>query len=77
MTVPIIGVTTFIEGNSYRLPKYYGEAIVDCGGVSVLLVKTLNEDRVKAQVEALDGIIDWAREKGYSLEDWDEDDMAS
>lgn len=57
MTVPIIGVTTFIEGNSYRLPKYYGEAIVDCGGVSVLLVKTLNEDRVKAQVEALDGII--------------------
>ncbi len=57
MTVPIIGVTTFVEGNSYRLPKYYGEAVVDCGGVSVLLVKTLNEDKVKAQVEAIDGLV--------------------
>lgn len=57
MKVPVIGVTTFIEGISYRLPKWYGEAIVDCGGVSVLLVKTLDEDKVRKQVEALDGLI--------------------
>ncbi len=55
--VPLIGVTTFIEGNSYRLPKYYGEAIIDCGGVSVLLVKTLDEDKVRKQVESIDGLI--------------------
>lgn len=57
MKMPVIGVTTFIEGNSLRLPTTYGNAISDAGGVPIILVKTEDDEKLKKQVEKLDGLI--------------------
>lgn len=57
MSLPVIGVTTFVSGDQLRLPESYSIAIAKEGGVPMILPKVENEKLIKAQVEALDALL--------------------
>src|SRR5690625_2980643 len=53
MSQPIIGITTFISDKGLTLPTTYIDAINDSDGVPMVLSKTLNPVKLKAQIEKI------------------------
>lgn len=56
MGKPIIGITTMIDGTTLSLNESYIKAVSDLGGVPLLLPKNDNDQSIKEQVEAVDGV---------------------
>lgn len=57
MSQPIIGITTFISDKGLTLPTTYIDAINDSDGVPMVLAKTLNPEKIKAQIEKIDALL--------------------
>lgn len=53
----VIGITTFITGDSLKLPATYITAVSGSGGVPFVLAKIEDDTKVKAQVDAIDGLV--------------------
>lgn len=57
MSQPIIGITTLISDNSLTLPTTYIDAINDSDGVPVILAKSLDEEKIKQQIDKIDALL--------------------
>ncbi|MCK1976452.1 gamma-glutamyl-gamma-aminobutyrate hydrolase family protein [Jeotgalicoccus huakuii] len=57
MSLPVIGVTTFVSEDQLRLPESYSIAIANEGGVPIILPKVENDALIKAQIQSLDALV--------------------
>lgn len=57
MRQPVIGITTFISEKGLTLPTTYIDAINDTEGVPMVLAKTLDAGKVKAQIDSIDALL--------------------
>lgn len=53
----VIGITTFITGDSMKLPTTYINAVTKSEGVPIVLAKTEFEDQIKTQIDSVDGLL--------------------
>ena len=57
MSQPVIGITTFISDKGLTLPTTYIDAINDSDGVPMVLAKTLDAEKMKAQIDKIDALL--------------------
>lgn len=57
MSQPIIGITTFISSKGLTLPTTYIDAVNDSDGVPMVLAKTLDPGKIKAQIDRIDALL--------------------
>lgn len=53
----IIGITTFITGDSLKLPVNYINAVSGASGIPMILAKIEDETRIKQQVDSIDALL--------------------
>lgn len=53
----VIGITTFITGDSLKLPVTYINAVSGSNGVPLVLAKTESDQQIKQQVDSIDGLL--------------------